>query len=182
MPSVHSIKTERLLLRRWREEDREPFAEMMADPEFNRYMPGPFDRAVSDGMFDRNQERIESTGIGDWVVELPGQADFIGSVGLAIPRTTLPFSPCVEIGWHLLPGFWNCGYASEGAQAALRHGFEELELDEIVSFTMPENLASRRVMEKIGMSRDLDGDFGLPDLWTAGHPLRPHVLYRMQRP
>jgi len=153
---------------------------MMADPEFNRYMPGPFDREESDAMYARNLSHFEAKGFGIWAVELPGQAAFIGSLGLVIPRSPLPFCPCVEIGWRILPRYWGCGYATEGALAALRYGFEELDLDEIVSFTVPENLASRRVMEKIGMTRDPDGDFEHPAL-AEGHPLRPHVLYRVNR-
>jgi ribosomal-protein-alanine N-acetyltransferase len=180
LPSADSITTERLLLRRWCEDDREPFAEMMADPAFNRYMPGPFDRAESDVMVDRFRERFEIDGFSMWVAELPGEARFIGCVGLNIPRTPLPCGPCVEIGWRIVPRFWNHGYATEGALALLRFGFDEVGLDEIVSFTVADNLASRRVMEKIGMVRDLDGDFGHPAL-AEGHPLRTHILYRIQR-
>ena len=180
MSRTDSITTERLLLRRWCEDDREPFAEMMADPEFNRYMPGPFDRSESDAMIERFEEHFKIEGFGMWALELPGQVPFIGCTGLTVPRTDLPFCPCVEIGWRIVSQFWNHGYATEAAKASLQFGFEQLGLDEIVSFTVADNLASRRVMEKIGMSRDTEGDFEHPAL-AEGHPLRPHILYRKQR-
>jgi RimJ/RimL family protein N-acetyltransferase len=127
----------------------------------------------------RRLRQSKVDGFGPWVLELPDEAEFIGFLGLGIPRHTLPASPCVEIGWHLVPSFWDQGYATEGATAALQFGFEHLGLDEIVSFTVPENAASIRVMEKIGMTRDVDGDFDHPAL-EEGHPLRPHILYRIQ--
>ncbi|PXF20885.1 MAG: GNAT family N-acetyltransferase, partial [Methanobacteriota archaeon] len=158
------MTTERLLLRRWCEDDHEPFAEMMADAEFNRYMPGPFDRSESDAMIEQFEGNFEIDGFGMWALELPGKTPFIGCIGLTVPRTALPFCPCVEIGWRIAPRFLNHGYATEGALAALRFGFEQAELDEIVSFTVPDNLASRRVMEKIRMRRDSEGDFEHPAL------------------
>jgi RimJ/RimL family protein N-acetyltransferase len=173
------IETERLLLRNWRAADRDPLAELLADPLYNRFMPGPSRRSAADALFGRIQQQIEVDGFGPWVLELPDEAEFIGFLGLGIPRHTLPASPCVEIGWHLVPSFWDQGYATEGATAALQFGFEQLGLDEIVSFTVPENAASIRVMEKIGMTRDVDGDFDHPAL-EEGHPLRPHILYRIQ--
>ena len=181
LSTKHSLNTQRLLLRAWSEDDRAPFAEMMASPDFNRYMPGPFDRAESDAMFNQIQEHLALHGFGLWALELPGEASFIGSVGLTIPRVKMPFSPCVEIGWRIHPRHWNRGYATEAAEASVHHGFNELELDEVVSFTVSENLSSRRVMEKIGMTRDPEGDFEHPGL-KEGHPLRPHVLYRMKSP
>ena len=174
-----SIETARLLLRKWCAADRDPLAAMLADPRYYRFMPGPSPRSAADAQFDRIQQKIEAQGFGPWVVELPDAAQFIGFLGRGIPRPTLPASPCVEIGWHLIPSFWGQGYATEGARASLQFGFEHLGLDEIVSFTVPANIASRRVMEKIGMTRDLAGDFDHPAL-KPGHPLRPHVLYRIQ--
>lgn len=179
VPVDDSITTERLILRRWIEDDRDPFAEMMADPEFNRYMPGPFSRSRSNSMLDQFQTHFEKNGFGIWAVELKETTQFIGCIGLAI-RENLPFSPCVEIGWRIRPRFWNQGYATEGALAALDLGLGPLKLGEIVSFTVPENLASLRVMEKIGMMRDPEGDFDHPNL-EPGHPLRRHVLYRIKR-
>jgi RimJ/RimL family protein N-acetyltransferase len=110
-----------------------------------------------------------------------GVAPFAGFVGLSIPEFETPFGPCVEVGWRLSAEHWNRGYATEGARAALTFGFETLDLREIVSFTVPGNARSRRVMEKIGMVRDPDGDFDHPGL-PQSHPLRRHVLYRISSP
>ena len=174
-----SLETDRLLLRKWCAADRDPLAAMLADPLYHHFMPGPSPRSAANAQFDRIQQKIEAQGFAPWVVELPDAAEFIGFLGLDIPRHTLPASPCVEIGWHLSPSYWGQGYATEGARASLQFGFEHLGLDEIVSFTVPANNASRRDMEKIGMSRDLDGDIDHPAL-EPRHPLRPHVLYRIQ--
>jgi RimJ/RimL family protein N-acetyltransferase len=86
----------------------------------------------------------------------------------------------VEIAWRLAAAYWNRGYATEGARSALTFGFDELGLDEILSFTVPSNLPSRRVMEKIGMTRNPADDFDHPEL-PEGHALRRHVLYRSHR-
>jgi RimJ/RimL family protein N-acetyltransferase len=115
-------------------------------------------------------------------VEAPGVAPFIGWVGLARPRFEAHFTPCVEIGWRLAAAFWNQGYATEGAREALRFGWElsSPRLEEIVAFTVPGNVRSRRVMEKIGMRHDVGDDFDHPVL-PEGHSLRRHVLYRIGR-
>ena len=102
-------------------------------------------------------------------------------IGLAIPRFEAHFTPCIEIGWRLAANHWNRGYATEGAKAALAFGFRWLNIDEIVSFTVPANARSRQVMEKLGMSRTPKDDFDHP-LLSEGHPLRRHVLYRASRP
>jgi RimJ/RimL family protein N-acetyltransferase len=116
-------------------------------------------------------------------VEVPGVAPFVGWVGLAGPRFEAHFTPCVEIGWRFAASFWNRGYATEGAREALRFGWE-LEtprLEEIVAFTVPANLRSRRVMDKLGMRHDPRDDFDHPRI-PEGHPLRRHVLHRLRRP
>jgi RimJ/RimL family protein N-acetyltransferase len=111
-------------------------------------------------------------------VEIPGITPFAGFIGLGIPRFEAPFMPCVEIGWRLDPDYWNRGYATEGARAALEFGFGPLGLEEILSYTVPDNIRSRRVMEKIGMTRSPGEDFDHP-LLPAGDALRRHVLYRI---
>jgi RimJ/RimL family protein N-acetyltransferase len=134
-------------------------------------------REESDAMVGRMEAHLAHYGFGFWAVEVPGTAPFVGFVGLVVPRFDAHFTPCVEIGWRLAAEFWNRGYATEAAREAMRFGFEELRLTEIVSLTVPANLPSRRVMEKIGMVRNPDDDFDHP-LVPEGNPMRQHVLYR----
>ena len=96
---------------------------------------------------------------------------------LSRPRFDAPFTPCVEIGWRIEAEHWGRGYAPEGAREVLRFGFDEVGLDEIVSFTTEANDRSQRVMEKIGMSRNPDDDFDHPS--TPDWAGRRHVLYRL---
>lgn len=171
------LETDRLLLRHWRPEDRAPFAALNADPEVMRYFPAPLTRPESDALADRIEAAMRREPFGGWAVEAP--AGFIGFVGLSRPRFEAAFTPCVEIGWRLARQAWGHGYATEAARAALVHGFGAVGLDEIVSFTAPANRPSRAVMERIGMVRDETGDFEHPSV-PDGHPLRPHVLYRIR--
>ena len=142
------------MLRAWRDEDLEPFAALNAHAEVMRFFPAPLSRAESDALAARIRREMAECGFGLWAVESPGEAPFLGFVGLSRPSFDAAFTPCVEMGWRLAWRFWGKGYASEGAHAALAHGFGELGLREIVSFTTAENAASRRVMEKLGMARD----------------------------
>ncbi|SOD71114.1 RimJ/RimL family protein N-acetyltransferase [Jatrophihabitans sp. GAS493] len=175
------MQTERLIMRSWRDGDREPFARMNADPEVMRYFPALLTRAESDAAVDRIQASIDENGFGMWAIERIDTGAFIGFVGLAIPRFEAPFTPCVEVGWRLTPEAWGQGYATEAARRSLEAGFEEFGLEEIISMAVVSNLASRAVMERIGMTLDPDGDFDHP-LVPDGHPLRRHVLYRISRP
>jgi RimJ/RimL family protein N-acetyltransferase len=175
----HELRTDRLLLRRWRPSDREPFAAMNANPLVMEHFPKRLTREESDATVERIAAHFEEHGFGLWAVELPGAAPFIGFVGLAHPRFEAHFTPCVEIGWRLADEHWGRGYATEGAKAAVAYGFE-LGLGEIVSMTVPANVRSRRVMEKIGMTNDPADNFDHPQLPT-GHPLQRHVLYRLKR-
>ena len=178
------LTTERLILRQWQESDRDAFARLNADPVVREFFPRVQTREESDADAARVQKAIEERGWGFWAVEVRGGASFIGFVGLSIPRFeahfTSPQAPCVEIGWRLLKEHWGKGYVSEAAVECLRFGFEKLTLQEIVAFTVPLNVRSRAVMERIGMSRDPADDFDHPNL-EPGHPLRRHVLYRMNR-
>lgn len=179
MPQPIEFDTERLRLRRWQQSDRGPLAAMNADPEVMRYFPAPQSREASDRSVDTWQRDFDERGWSNWAVELKAGGEFIGFVGLTVPWRTLPFTPCVEIGWRLARAHWHRGYASEAARAALRVGFTELRLDEIVSFTALVNLPSRAVMERIGMA-NADEDFDHPAL-PDGHPLQRHCLYRLSR-
>ncbi|MGB8259497.1 MAG: GNAT family N-acetyltransferase [Terracidiphilus sp.] len=174
------IETGRLILRRWRAEDREPFARMNRDARVMEHYPALLTRAESDAVVDRIEANLETRGFGLWAAELRASGEFIGYVGLAVPRFEAHFTPCVEVGWRLAAAHWGMGLATEGARAALGYAFTELALPDVVSFTVPANLRSRRVMEKLGMTRDAGEDFDHP-LLPAGHPLRRHVLYRLGR-
>jgi RimJ/RimL family protein N-acetyltransferase len=175
---VPELRTERLVLRAWREADRTPFAAMNADPVVMEHFPSTLTRAQSDAMVDLIQQRWADGRPSLWAVEVPAVADFVGFVGLLEPSFTAPFTPCVEIGWRLAAPFWGHGYAPEGAAAAIEHGFDTVGLDEIVSFTVPANDRSWRVMEKLGLHHDPADDFDHPNL-APGDPLRRHVLYRL---
>jgi RimJ/RimL family protein N-acetyltransferase len=174
------LTTQRLVLRGWRPSDRAPFATMSADPRVMRFLGPPLSREASDALAERIQQHFAERGFGLWAVEAPGVADFIGFVGLSTAHFAAPFTPCFELGWRLAAEHWSRGYATEAARAALRFGFEQLALREILAFTTSENRASRRVMERLGMSHDARENFEHPAL-PPGDPLRPHVLYRLAR-
>jgi RimJ/RimL family protein N-acetyltransferase len=153
---------------------------MNADPEVTRYFVAPLSREQSDTLAARLAQHIDQHGWGLWAVEIPAVASFAGFIGVAAPGFDAPFTPCMEIGWRLAPDVWGRGYATEGARAVVAFAFENLRLDELVSFTSAGNLPSRRVMERLGMVHNPQDDFEHPKL-SPGHPLRPHVLYRIGR-
>lgn len=175
------FQTERLLLRGWRDEDLAPFAAMNADPAVCRFLPSTLTRAQSDAMVGRVRLFMQAEGWGLWAAELKETGDFLGFIGLSRPTFEAPFTPCVEVGWRLAARFHGRGFATEGAQAAVSYAFGTLGLEELVAFTVPDNLPSRRVMEKLGMTRDPREDFDHPAL-PEGHRLRRHVLYRLRSP
>jgi RimJ/RimL family protein N-acetyltransferase len=173
-------QTDRLILRRWQASDREPFSRLNADPRVMEFMPTLLSRDESDRMADRIEEHFREHRFGLCAAELRQDHSFIGFVGLSVPAFQAAFTPCVEIGWRLAADRWGQGLATEGARAMMRYAFEIVGLEEVVSFTVPENLPSRRVMEKLGMTRNPTDDFDHPRL-PDGHPLRRHVLYRLRR-
>ena len=172
------IETPRLVLRQWRAADREPFPALNQDSRVTEYLL-PLSAPDSDALADWLAAGIDEHGWGFWAVEAPGVAPFIGFVGIKPLTPVLPFAPGVEIGWRLAQRYWGKGYASEGAQAALRAGFEQVGLEEIVAFTATGNLRSRAVMDRLGMKADPQ-EFDHPAV-PEGHPLRRHVLYRIGR-
>lgn len=231
--SADSLTTARLVLRRWRESDRAPFAALNADSRVMRFLGPPLPRAASDALAERIEAHFAEHGFGLWAVEAPGAVEFAGFLGLSLvrfeapwlrahattptsdpprsdsalaegsvaqrgqvdaktPTSALPRSdPAsaglsvaqrgqVELSWRLAADCWGRGYATETARAALRFGFEALELADVVSFTTRENLASRAVMERLAMAHDSRDDFDHPALAPAD-ALRPHVLYRLTR-
>src|ERR1700689_2533620 len=152
----NTLRTERLLLRRWRDSARLPFQQMNADPRVMEFFPASLSLAESDALIDRAQAHFDRHGFGPFAAELLENQFFIGFIGLSIPNFDAPFMPAVEIGWRLAFNSWGRGLATEGAQAVINYAFEDLGLDNLVSFTVPENLRSRRVMEKLGMTHDSD--------------------------
>ncbi len=167
-------------MRRWADADREPFAAMNADPEVMRFFPAPLTRAESDAFVDRIQARLARDGHGLWALERRADGAFLGFTGLSPASESLPCAGAIEVGWRLARAAWGQGYATEAAREALRVGFGEVQLAEVVSFTAVPNTPSRRVMARLGLHRDPAEDFDHPAL-PAGSPLRRHVLYRLRR-
>jgi len=174
-----TLRTERLVLRRWRETDRAAFHALNSDPAVMATIGPVMTRAASDAFLNRIEARFDAHGYGLWCVELDGEP--IGFTGFMVPW----FRDGVEIGWRIRSEHWGRGCATEAARACLEHGFTPadrggLGFDEVISFTAATNARSRRVMEKLGLWRDPDGDFEHPGV-PEGDPLRPHVLYRVTR-
>ncbi len=179
MSVLIEFETERLVLRQWRDADRIPLAAINADPRVMEFFPARLDRARSDAQFDELQGHIDYNGWGFWAVEEKATTALIGFVGIQIPAPDLPVFPCIEVGWRLAANQWGKGFATEAAQGALRVGFDQLGLPEIVSFTSMANLRSREVMKRLGM-RDTGQTFEHPHV-PEGHPLRKHCLYFLSR-
>ena len=179
-PGIPELLTPRLKLRGWREEDRAPFAAQNADAETMRYLGGPMTREASDAYLDRTLRGWAEDGCGKWAVELAETGQFVGALGLQRYRFEAPFTnpSGIDFAWRLTRAFWGRGFATEAARAALDFGFAQMDLAGLVAFTVPENRASRAVMERLGMQ--FAGEFDHP-LLAAESPLRRHVLYRLAR-
>lgn len=173
-----TITTQRLVLRRWVKEDLAPFAALNSDPEVMEHFPSTINETETAILIARFELSFEENGFGIWAVEIAWARTFIGFCGLLPVGFDAPFTPAVEVGWRFAHASWGNGYATEAAVAAMTYGFNEGGLDEIVSFTVPANDRSWRVMERLGMRHDPDGDFEHPSL-PEGDPLQPHVLYRI---
>jgi RimJ/RimL family protein N-acetyltransferase len=171
-----TLRTDRLILRQWRDDDDEPWARMSADPIVMEFFPSTLDRAESDAKADQLCAEIDALGYGFWAVEAPGVAPFIGFVGIRMTTGDMPFPPTLEIGWRLDRPYWGMGFASEAAREALRFGFDQLRAESIISFTSVLNARSEAVMKRLGMVKE--GEFEHPKL-EEGHRLRRHVLYRI---
>lgn len=170
MPRVH--------LRQWKDADLDAFAAMNADPEVMRYFIVPLSGEESRLALHRFRAAIDARGWGLWAVEVDGA--FAGFTGLSEPTFVAHFTPCVEIGWRFRPEYWGRGIAFAAAQQAEHHAFTVLGLDQLVSFTTETNIRSRRLMERLGFTRDPRDDFWHPKV-AEGHPLRRHVLYKKRR-
>ena len=175
------LQTARLLLRRWRDDDRAAFAALNADAEVMQHFPTTLTRDESDAFIGRIEAGFDEHRYGLWAVERLDRHQFIGFVGLMLHTFEAHFTPAVEVGWRLGREHWGQGFATEAAAAALAYGFEVIELHEIVSMTAATNLRSQRVMQRLGLTRDAADDFDHPRL-PVGHHLQRHVLYRLTRP
>lgn len=172
------LTSERLLLRPWCAEDLDALAALCADPEVMAHFPALLDRAGSAELLGRLMAHQAEHGFTFWCLERLEDGVVAGFTGLARVGFAAPFAPAVEIGWRLARPFWGQGYALEAARRSLRFAFEELALDEVVSFTVPTNQRSWGLMERLGMRRG--EDFEHPQL-APDHPLRLHWLYRLAR-
>lgn len=173
------MRTQNLVLRRWREGDRGAFAEMNADREVMLYLGQPLGSAESDALMDWFEAEFDQFGFGLWALESAETEEFIGFTGLSVPRFDAPFMPAVEVAWRLNRRHWGHGYATEAATRALAFGFETVGLEEIVAFASRLNLRSQAVMRRIGMRQDASDDFERAGK-EISDPLRPHVLWRIR--
>jgi ribosomal-protein-alanine N-acetyltransferase len=174
------VKTPRLTLRPWRDDDLPALAAMNADPHVMRFLPKTLTFEETQSAFKILRDHFDRHGFGIWAVEANGIPHIVGGVGLCYPPYEAHFTPCVEIGWRIKHQYQGRGYATEAARAALDFGFTQLKLDEIVSMTVPANEQSWMLMERLGMKRNPDDDFNHPRL-APDHPLSRHVLYRLNR-
>jgi RimJ/RimL family protein N-acetyltransferase len=172
------IKTQRLLLRRWRKTDLKGFAAINADPIVMEYFPSVLTEAETARMIARFEGHFQDHGYGLWAVEHGASGELVGFAGLVVPTFEAHFTPAVEVGWRLGQAHWGNGYATEAARGAIRFAFEQAELDEIVSFASPENTRSTQVMERLGMTHKAADDFNLPSV-PEDSPVKRQVLYRL---
>ncbi|AHE67604.1 GNAT family N-acetyltransferase [Legionella oakridgensis] len=177
---MNILETKRLILRTWEDKDLDAMTAIDQDPKVCQYLPGIGNREETSARIQRCINHYHEKDYTLYAVELKNTHDMIGFLGLMTPSFEAHFTPAVEIGWRLSSKQWNQGYATEGAKAVLHDAFTRLNLDEIVSFTVVNNMASRKVMEKIGMHHDPNDDFDHPKL-DKNSPLRRHVLYRLTK-
>ncbi|MFM9941445.1 MAG: GNAT family N-acetyltransferase [Hyphomicrobiaceae bacterium] len=173
------LRTARLILRPWRSSDLPLFAEQNADPETMHYLNGVLTREQSDAYVGRAEQHLTAPGFCKWAVEAPGLSPFIGAVGLTRVKFEAAFTPAVEVAWRLNRRYWGQGFATEAAQAAIEDGLARIGLDEIVAMTVLSNVASSRVMQRLGMIRDIEFDH---PSFAPDDPMRRHVLYRLPAP
>ena len=171
------LTTPQLLLRQFRDSDLEPLIAMGQDPVVMKHFVSPMTREQTIAMYGRITEHWEKNGFGVFAIEIPGEVEFAGFIGLIVPRFEASFTPCIEILWRLIPSVHNKGYCTEAARACIDWGFNQLHFKEILSFAVPQNIPSWRVMEKIGMQRI--GEFDHP-LVEDGHALKRHLVYAVK--
>ena len=178
MESKNFIETERLFVRQWKEKDLHPFYKLNSCPEVMKFFPNLLSRKESDNFIYKASTQIDENGFSFWAIELKETSEFIGTMGIAEVNFDEHFTPAIEIGWRLDNKFWRRGFGYEGAKAILTYAFNFLLFKEIVSFTSIINTPSISLMEKVGMKRDINGDFDHPRI-ELNDPLCKHVLYRI---
>lgn len=174
------IETKRLILRTWVTGDIEPYYWINQDQKVIEYLSGPLSRETVEKFIEGANTQQNTRGYTLWAAEVKENHHLIGFIGLNYTDWESKFTPAVEVGWRLGSEYWGKGYATEGAKAALKYGFEEIGLNEIISFAVPENIRSIKVMEKLGLIRDFENDFNHPKL-PLDHKLSNHVLYRLSK-
>lgn len=177
MKEILQLESARLILRQWRDSDLPAFADLCADPRVMRYFPETLGRLQSAEVIGRARGHFAELGYGLWALERKDSGQFIGFTGLGQVGFNAPFAPATEIGWRLAYEHWGLGFASEAAWTCLACAFDRLGLEEVVAFTAVANASSEKVMQSIGMQRDVEGDFDHPNL--PGHELQRHMLYRI---
>lgn len=177
---MQAIRTKRLLLREWQDNDLQAFSLINQDPLVMAHMPNLLTLEETKAFISKMSAHYAAHGFGPMALTLSSSGELIGYVGLKHIEFQADFTPAIEIAWRVASQHWNQGYATEAAQAILEFGFQSLGLNEIVSMTVPANTGSIRVMEKIGMERDLKADFAHPAL-PKDHKLSLHVLYRIKK-
>ncbi|MGZ4604365.1 MAG: GNAT family N-acetyltransferase [Kineosporiaceae bacterium] len=155
---MDEVVTERLRLRRFGPGDAEAFAEVNADPLVARHLGDgrPIARDRSDELLAAIMRHWDEHGFGLWAADQRDDGRLLGFVGLAIPAFLPAVLPAVEVGWRLRSDVWGRGLATEGGRAAVDHGFGPLGLERIISIIDPENAASVRVAEKLGLRHERD--------------------------
>lgn len=177
---MFELRTERLLLRTWQPADLRGFAALNGDPQVMQHFPSVMSRSQSDAMARRMQAHFVQFGFGYWLLERHEQPGLIGVLGLQQVAFAAPFTPAVEIGWRIQQAHWRQGYALEAARAVLACAFNRLQLEQVLAFTVPANVPSQALMQRLGMQHAPSEDFQHP-LLPPGHPLRSHLLYRLRR-
>jgi RimJ/RimL family protein N-acetyltransferase len=175
-------ETERLILRNWRKKDREVYVATCNTDAVTKYLNGASTAGNIDAALARIARSQEERGFSFWAIERKSDKAFLGYCGLRIcDDLEQPVHGNVEIGWRLREDAWGQGYAREAAQAALDWAWANLDADRIVSFTVPANEPSWRLMERLGMVRRPDLDFAHPG-FPPDHPLSAHMTYVAERP
>lgn len=176
---IHTLSTERLIMREWRNSDIPSLYQMVSDPDVMEFFPSVLSETEAQDFLKAIQDRMNQNGWGMWACELKATQEVIGFVGLNIPKDDFYFNPCVEIGWRLRKKFWHQGLAQEAAKEALKFGFTELNLDKIVAFTTVTNFSSQTLMTRLNMIKNPQ-HFNHPRL-AEDHPLAEHVLYELTK-